>query len=196
MAPEGALGQVRGVVFDMDGTLTVSALDFDAIRTECGLKEGQHLLEYLEMAPEPDRRRVQGILERHERRAARECRLRDGALDVLRSLSRRGLRLALLTRNSAESVRVVLERFCLQFDCWMSREHSAPKPAPDPVLRIAEQLGLSPAELLVVGDFLFDVYAGHAAGAFTAFVRMSSSTTCANCWTCCPAALPLRRCER
>jgi len=166
---------IRGVVFDMDGTLTVSNLDFDAIRNECGVDHGIPLLEFLESAPEEQRRRVQAVLERHEKRAALECELRDGAREVVREFARRGLKTALLTRNSAESVRTVMARFGLEFDCWISREQARPKPAPDAVLEIARRLGLSPAELVVVGDYVFDVHAGRDAGSATVFVTTKNS---------------------
>ncbi len=162
---------LKGVIFDMDGTLTRSSLDFELIRRECGVPPAQPLLEYMAEASETERRRTLDVLGRHERRAALECTMRDGAAEVLEEVRRRGYNMALLTRNSAESVRTVLGRFGLEFDCWLSREHAPPKPSPEPVLEIARRLGLRPEELLVVGDYLFDVYAGNAAGARTAFVR-------------------------
>jgi HAD superfamily hydrolase (TIGR01509 family) len=171
MTGKSALGPIKGVIFDMDGTLTISLLDFDRIRSECGVPEGQGVLEYLDRAPRAEREKAEAVLARHERRAARECHMRDGAAEVLRELRRRGFRTALLTRNSAESVRTVLRRFGLEFECWVSRERAAPKPSAEPVLKIAGELGLEPDELLVVGDYIFDVEAGRAAGAHTAFVR-------------------------
>jgi HAD superfamily hydrolase (TIGR01509 family) len=171
MTPGPLADRVRGVVFDMDGTLTESALDFDAIRAEAGVPPGRPILEFMETAPEPVRSRIEKVLDAHERRAAGCCALRDGAAEVLEELRGRGARLALLTRNSAESVRTVLERFGLRFDCCLSREHAEPKPSPQPVLRIAEALGLEPHELLVVGDYVFDMQSGKAAGATTALVR-------------------------
>ena len=177
MRQSKALSGIKAVVFDMDGTLTESPLDFDRIRAECGLPAGQPILEFLRSAEEADRRRVQAVLDRHERRAARECTLYDGAREVVEELTRRGVKTALLTRNSAESVQTVLERFGLRFDVWMSREDAEPKPSPEPVLRIARRLGLAPEELIVVGDYVFDVQAGRAAGARTAFVRRRSDLT-------------------
>ncbi len=174
MAIQRALDAIKGVVFDMDDTLTISSLDFNQIRSESGVPQGQPILEFIRQAPEPDQRRVQAVLDKHERRAAQECTLREGTKEVLQELSRRGFKTALLTRNSAESVRIVLRRFGLQFDCWLSREHAEPKPSSAPVLRIADELALSAEELLVVGDYIFDVQAGHAAGARTAFLKTDS----------------------
>lgn len=171
MGPRRPFTRVRGVVFDMDGTLTESCLDFARIRAEADVPDGRPILEYLETAPEAVRGRVEEVLLRHERRAALDCSLHEGAREVTEELARRGIRTALLTRNSAESVRTVLGRFGLSFDCWLSREHAEPKPSPRPVLAIAERLALEPSELLMVGDYLFDVQSGLAAGAWTAFVR-------------------------
>lgn len=155
----------------MDGTLTVSALDFDQLRAESGVPQGRPILEHMAQAPRAERKMIQAVLERHERDAALRSALRDGAAEVLEELRRRGFKTALLTRNSAESVRTVLRRFGLEFDCWISREHAEPKPSPEPVLKIARTLGLPPEQLVVVGDYTFDVLCGHAAGARTAFVR-------------------------
>ncbi|MFO8007105.1 MAG: HAD family hydrolase [Candidatus Brocadiia bacterium] len=162
---------IRGVIFDMDGTLVDSPLDFRRIREECGVPPDRPVLEHLESLGQAERRRVEAILARHEHRAASECTVRDGAAEVVAELKERGYRTALLTRNSADSVRAVLERFPLALDCWVSREHACPKPSPEPVLRIARSLELEPRELLVVGDYLFDVQAGKAAGSRTAFLE-------------------------
>ena len=162
---------VKGVVFDMDGTLVSSHLDFDKIRAEARVPEGVPILEFIDSAAEAERERAVRVLVEHESRAARECSLHPGAREVLSSLRGIGMKLALLTRNSGDSVRLVLERFGLEFDCWVAREDAAPKPSPEPVRRLAAELGLRPEQLLVVGDYIFDIEAGRAAGAFTAFLR-------------------------
>jgi len=162
---------VKGVVFDLDGTLVTSELDFDRLRAEAGVPPGVPVLEYLETAGPQERRRVRAVLLAHERRAAERCDLLPGVRQVLEHLRRLGLKLALLTRNSRASVCRVLERFGIEFDCAVAREDARPKPSPEPVLKIAASLGLHPRELLVVGDYVFDVQAGRAAGARTALVH-------------------------
>jgi HAD superfamily hydrolase (TIGR01509 family) len=162
---------LKAVIFDMDGTVTDSPLDFDRIRADCGIPPGRSVLEHLAALPEADRRRAQAVLAQHERRAAAECVLKEGAREAIEALRARGLKTALLTRNSAESVRTVLARFGLRFDCWLSREDAEPKPSPEAVLKIASRFGVEPQEVLMVGDYVFDVQAGRAAGARTALVR-------------------------
>ena len=53
------------------------------------------------------------------------------------------------------------------FEVIITREMSLPKPHPEGVIRAAAEMGLSPGELLVVGDFSFDVISGKRAGAVT-----------------------------
>ncbi len=171
MEPKRASAEIKGVVFDMDGTLTISPLDFSLIRAEAGVPPGRPILEFIDAASEAERARVQAVLDQHEARAAQECTLRDGAREVTEELRRRGIKMALLTRNSAASVRTVVERFGLRLDCCVSREDAEPKPSPAAVLRIADALGVRPEQLLVVGDYVFDVQAGMSAGARTAFLR-------------------------
>jgi hydrogenase maturation factor len=47
----------------------------------------------------------------------------------------------------------------------------SPKPFPDGVLYAAERLGVDVAELLVVGDYAFDIQAGKGAGALTMYLH-------------------------
>lgn len=155
----------------MDGTLVISLLDFNRIRAEAGVPEGMPVLEFLQVASPEHKLRAQAVLREHELRAARQCQLRPGAVELLLELRARGLKLALLTRNSRDSVELVLKRFCLEFDCTVAREDARPKPHPEPILKIAEALALDPSELLVVGDYIFDVQCGQRAGALTALLR-------------------------
>ena len=170
MAP-GTSYNIACVVFDMDGTLTVSNLDFDGIREEAGIPDGEPILEYLDSAPAPERERGERVLHAHEREAIRNCRLRPGVNRVFDALRQAGVKIALLTRNSRSCVEMLIERFEFSFDCWVSREDAAPKPSPEPLLKIARCVGVPPSEMLMVGDYKFDMQAGRAAGARTAFLE-------------------------
>ncbi len=58
------------------------------------------------------------------------------------------------------------------FQVIVSRDDDArPKPDPDGVLLAARRMGVPAEELLVVGDFVFDIFAGRAAGAFTVLLQ-------------------------
>ena len=155
-----------GVIFDMDGTLIESLLDFGVIRTDLGIGPQDGVLEAIE-AMVPDRRAAAHLrLLEHELTAARRAKLTRGALQAVGAIRRAGLKTALLTRNAREAMELVLARFAgLQFDLTWSRENGPIKPEPDGILRACKQLGLPPERTACVGDFHYDITAANAAGA-------------------------------
>lgn len=160
---------IKGVIFDMDGTITECNVDFEAIKREARVPDVP-ILEYMEEVDEPRRKEILQILEKYEAQAAKTTCLRKGVEQVLEGLKRMGVKTALLTRNSRRSVKTILGRYKLSFDTVVTRNDAPPKPSPYPVLLIARRLGLRPEELLIVGDFHFDIQAGRAAGANTALI--------------------------
>ncbi|MBI2559882.1 MAG: HAD family hydrolase [Planctomycetes bacterium] len=158
---------IKGIIFDMDGTLTKPNMDFGTLAAEIGEAMDEPVLEYMEKVDEKERVRVNSILERFEAQAAENAELNDGARALLDFVVRKGKKTALLTRNSRTSADKVLSKHNLKFDCIVSREDAKPKPSPDPILLIGRKLGIKPEHLLVVGDYKFDVLCGKAAGAKT-----------------------------
>src|SRR5581483_5384826 len=107
---------VRGVVFDLDGTLIVQELDFEAMRREIGLPSGTPLLEAVERLHGPAREAALAVLRRHEMAAAETARLNPGVAAFLDWLAERGVRRAVLSRNMREAVVKVLRRCGLHFE--------------------------------------------------------------------------------
>ena len=164
--------RIKGVLFDFDGTLPLpGALDFPAIRREMNCPPDIPILEWLETVPAERKPPLMKILESAEEKAAEESLPNVGAEECLLTLRDRGVLLGIITRNSLPSVRVALERFetvrLLDFSTVITRDDSLPKPHPDGVHKACERMGLAASELMVVGDFRFDVIAGKAAGACT-----------------------------
>lgn len=164
--------EIRGVLFDFDGTLTFpGALDFAGIKRQIGCPPEQAILEFLDTCDAPAKTRLTQILEKNEKLAAEASRPNQGADECLAALQRKGLRVGILTRNSLSSVRTALEKFVAasleDFAAVVTRDMSPPKPSPDGVLRAARLMEVAVGQLLVVGDFRFDVMAGKAAGAWT-----------------------------
>ena len=163
----------RVIIFDMDGTLTVPALDFDRMRAEIGITKGS-LLEELETMSPAQRARAEEIVHRHEADAAASSILQPGAKDVVAAIRRFGFPVALMTRNSRVSVRAFQDRHGITFDLIRTREDGVCKPSPQPVHEICGTLGGKPSDAWVIGDFHYDILCGNAAGATT--VLMWSET--------------------
>ena len=170
--------RLRAVLFDFDGTLTrPGALDFPTVKREVGCPPDQFILEWiLGLPPGEKREAATRTLERFELAAADAAAPNEGAEELVRWLRGRGLRVGVLTRNGRSAVDRALSRFdaltIADFAVVVTRDDGdiAPKPAPDGVLHAAAAMHVTPAETLVVGDFLLDMRAGRAAGAVTAYL--------------------------
>jgi HAD superfamily hydrolase (TIGR01549 family) len=155
---------LQGVIFDLDGTLVDSRLDFNAIRREMQIPDGQPILEALDEMPEGDyKSECLRILKRHEQAGAEQATLIPGVREFLSELTRRDIRQGVLTRNSRESTQQVTERLGLEFSIVLTREDAPPKPDPKGLLLICEKWGISVERTIFIGDYLFDLQAGRNA---------------------------------
>lgn len=159
---------LHGVIFDLDGTLVDSGLDFDLIRHEMGLPAGQPILEALAAgAGDEQADRRWAILAEHEARAVERSTLYPGVLEFLAEVERRGMRRALLTRNSRASALATLARFAIEVHMIHTREDGPVKPDPAGIWRICHEWALRPDECVMIGDYRYDIEVGRQAGTHT-----------------------------
>jgi HAD superfamily hydrolase (TIGR01509 family) len=158
---------VEGVIFDLDGTLVESRLNFESIRSSLGLPDGQPVLEAIAMIADAQHRAAcESKLHEFECQAADNSVLMPGALELLDELNRRGLPQAILTRNSRICAERTVQHHKLQVSTIVTRDDGfSPKPAPDGILQICQTWNLEPCQVIMVGDFVFDIRAALAAGA-------------------------------
>jgi HAD superfamily hydrolase (TIGR01509 family) len=167
----------RHWIFDLDGTLTVAAHDFAAIRRALGIAEGRPILEALAALPAADAAPLYARLDAIELEIAARACVQAGAQPLLTTLALRGARLGILTRNSwqnaCETLRVCgLEAFFTPA-CIIGREAAAPKPSADGIQRLLVHWGAQAEDAVMVGDYLYDLQAGRAAGTATVHVDAS-----------------------
>jgi HAD superfamily hydrolase (TIGR01509 family) len=161
----GLPAAVDAVVFDLDGTLVDSKLDFAAMRAETGCPEGTGLLEFQAgLADAQERQQVQAVIHRHEMSGAAAASWMPGAQELLRQLTQRGLPVGIFTRNSRESSMHVLARLGTPCDDLVAREDAPAKPDPTGLRLLAERWQLSAERLLMIGDFRYDLEAARNAG--------------------------------
>lgn len=166
-----------GIIFDLDGTLVDSALDFSAIRREMGLAAGASILEALERMDEANAQRCWKILERHEFQCAERSSLMPGVLDFLDHLDRLDIQRAIVTRNSSAMANAILSRCGLVFDTVLARDDGPAKPDPWAVHYTCNLWGYHPRQVAVVGDFRFDIEAGNTAGTKTVYFTRGRNAT-------------------
>jgi len=156
---------IRAALFDMDGTLVDSKIDWLAFRGEVDVpSDGRPLLAQLDELSEEERARGLEVLHRWESRGAASGEMIDGAEEILALLRGHDVACALVTNNSRSSAELVIERHGLRFDTVLTRDDGEVKPAPDLVLQALERLGVKPDEAVFLGDAHLDLLAAKAAG--------------------------------
>lgn len=168
------VARARHWVFDLDGTLTVAVHDFDAIRAELGLPAGRPILEALAEMPPGEAAPLVVRLDAIELEIARRAEPAPGAADLLDRLRRAGADLGIVTRNSLPNAIETLRAAGLDgfFDAGLvlGRDEAPPKPRPDAIHRLLAGWRGEADAAVMVGDFLFDLEAGRAAGTATVYV--------------------------
>jgi phosphoglycolate phosphatase len=192
------LRALRAVVFDFDGTLAETRIDFGLMRRRTveviqqwgawvpGLDEGRYVLELVEAAA--SRLAHEPAAAAHFRAAAMQA-IEDvemltcsraapfaGVAEALEALRETGLTVGIITRNCRRAVESVLQRQPLPHDALFTRDDVARvKPDPGHLFACLGALGVPPGEALMVGDHPTDMQCGHAAGALTCGVLTDST---------------------
>lgn len=164
----------RHWVFDLDGTLTIAVHDFAAIRRELRIPDGSDILGHLESLPRAEALTLHRRLQEIELELARLTGAAHGATTLVERLHASGAFLGVLTRNSRENALRTLDLIGLgeyfNADYVLGRDEARPKPDPDGIHRLAVLWEADPAEMVMVGDYLYDLQAGRSAGALTVHV--------------------------
>ncbi|MFY9960686.1 Phosphoglycolate phosphatase [compost metagenome] len=171
-----SLKDIRHWVFDMDGTLTVAVHDFAAIREALEIPPADDILTHLAALPAAEAAAKHAWLLEHERDLAIGSQAAVGAVELVRELAGRGCQLGILTRNALELAHVTLEAIGLA-ECFaepyvLGRDEAPPKPHPGGLLKLANAWQVQPSEMVMVGDYRFDLDCGRAAGARTVLVNL------------------------
>lgn len=174
-----SLSSARHWVFDMDGTLTQAVHDFEAIKRALDIPLHEDILGHLAALPAELAAAKHAWLMEHERELAVKSVAAPGAVELVRSLHARGCRLGILTRNAYELALVTLEAIglaeCFNSSDVIGRDEAPPKPDPAGLLQLANAWQIAPAELVMVGDFRFDLECARAAGACSVLVNLTEN---------------------
>jgi HAD superfamily hydrolase (TIGR01509 family) len=156
---------IHAAIFDLDGTLVDSRLDFAAMRQELGAPRDVGLLEYIEtLSSARAREAAMEVVHRHEIAGAQVASWMPEAEETLHTLHRQGTPIAIVTRNSRFAARLTMDRLGMPAIPLKAREDAAPKPDPEALLAIAAHWEIAPAFCAYIGDFRYDIEAAERAG--------------------------------
>lgn len=160
-----SLRTLQAVIFDLDGTLVDSRLDFAAMRRELSAPGNIGLLEFIDTLPdEQTRREAMAVVHRHELAGAEAATWMPGAEETLGRLCEAGVPSAIVTRNSRRAAERTMARLAMPQVPLKAREDAAPKPDPEALLAIADAWRMPAAHCAYVGDFRYDIEAAQRAG--------------------------------
>ncbi len=173
------------IILDCDGTLvdsqrhiaavfndTITSFGYDPLKPEAvyrviGLSLDDALGRLLPECPAPRR---QGLIDAYRARYAVDVAgknpLYDGVREFLDTVHEEGRWTAMATGKSrAGALRVVAEHeLSRYFPIIKTGDLCRPKPDPDMILQILDELGLPPDRAIMVGDTTFDIAMANAAG--------------------------------
>ena len=178
----------RAILFDLDGTLADTVPDLavavDRMLLDLGLRPAgglrvrrwvgngatrllQRALHDADAPSIPIEQALALFLEHYGNEFTARSRLYPGVAETLRKLAARGLSLAVCTNKPAIFVRPLLAHFGIEplFSAIVAGDDlPLKKPDPAPLRHLADQLKVSIADCLMVGDSRNDVEAAQAAG--------------------------------
>lgn len=172
---------IKAVLFDFDGTLTKpESLNLSVIKEAIGCPVDSLILEFIENLPSSRQRSdAMSALDQFELEAAEKSEPQPGSEDLIRYLLSKGIRLGIISRNSRQSIIRSLQNFkniaVSDFEVIISRDEPVkPKPSAEGIALAAEQMKVPVSQVLVVGDYIWDMIAGNQAGAATVFLDHKS----------------------
>jgi HAD superfamily hydrolase (TIGR01549 family) len=158
------INNIKAVLFDMDGTLTVPNIDWKELRARVGVAEGVGIMEHIYALSGVEARRADLIVRETEMTSVCDAVANQGLGQLFDQLENKPWKRALITNNHREAMERVVSTFDLRFDLLMSREDAPLKPAPDLLLLALERFEISPEEAVFIGDGRYDREASAAAG--------------------------------
>ncbi|MBW8190010.1 phosphoglycolate phosphatase [Neiella marina] len=182
---------IKGIAFDLDGTLLDSAPDLGAainvMLTDLGAepvcdqlsrqwvgngmpKLVQRAMAHAKLCSSTYEQAFTLFTDAYAADSSSRSRLYEGVAPALAELHKQGMAMALITNKAARFLPSLLADFDLAdyFSIVLGGDTlQEKKPHPLPLLHVCQQWQIKPSELLMVGDSKNDVQAGQAAGAQT-----------------------------
>ncbi len=156
---------IEGVIFDLDGTLVESGLNFRDIRKKLGCPTGVDILTFVEDIEDAVQKdAAAAFIVEQELADAHGARWLSKGKALVEASQAEGVPMAIVTRNSRNATTIKIDTNQIPITTVITREDAPAKPDPTALLQIAANWGLHPSRCLYVGDFDYDRIAAERAG--------------------------------
>jgi len=113
----GEFINIKGIIFDMDGTLTLPLFDRKELLKRLSLPpDTNDMLVSVMQLNEPERTKAMRTIEQYEEEAEEKTELQPHVLKLLHFIADNGVKLALVTRNTLRGTKAFLSRLQAEAD--------------------------------------------------------------------------------
>ncbi|TVY49543.1 putative uncharacterized hydrolase [Lachnellula occidentalis] len=177
IANTGGAPKLKGIVFDVDGTLCVQQnYMFGQMRSALNITKATDILDHCHSLPPTECEEALEKIRNIEREAMVLQEAQPGLVPLMTYLETKNIPKGICTRNFETPVNHLLGKFLegKTFSPIVTREFRPPKPSPAGILFIAKTWGFLGDDgmgtgqgLIMVGDSIDDMESGYRAGAAT-----------------------------
>lgn len=165
-----------GVIFDWDGVIAETKLDFSTVRERYFNGEHVPILEEMKKLPLNIKKRLTKELRDIEMGGASSATVVPGALNVIEELNKSGIPWSVVSRNCRESMDMAASRIGFKLpENTFSRESGPIKPTPEALWMASRSMGVNYRNCLVIGDFIYDLMGARRAGMRAILVQRVNS---------------------
>ena len=169
------MNHIAGIVFDLDDTLVTSKLNYLAIKKEIGCPAEADCLAFIDSLPSTaEKHAAMAIIHRHEMLDAQQSHWISGAKQFVEACSKDQIPMAIVTRNSRNALHLKVSNNHIPIEFLSSREDAPPKPSPIALLAIAKAFRLRPDQILMIGDYKYDLEAASRAGMLSCLINFQT----------------------
>lgn len=163
-------------IFDMDGTIFESYLDWENIRKQLKIPDGSNILNEIYSGNKIDTQKLK-ILEEYERDNTLLTKPIEGIFEFITFLKAQNIKTVLLTNNNLENTFYLLTKFKLEFNLVITREMKFWKPEPSGFIYAIHYFRCFPDEVISIGDSIYDIQASKEAGIKNIFIIKNKMKT-------------------
>lgn len=168
---------IKGVIFDLDGTLVSCTLCFKTMREAINCPPDEDILAYVDSLSSNSKTEANRIINQMELDEASSAIAITGAIDFIAHLNQLDIPIAILTRNNARAAKIKCINNNLHIDTVITRDDAPAKPNPQGIFDIANNWQLPLDSLLYIGDYLHDIQIAENAGIESALYCDSTKPT-------------------
>ncbi|MHC6647791.1 HAD family hydrolase [Alteromonas sp. HB246098] len=159
------LSGIKGVIFDLDGTLVESSLNFTRMRADIGCPQDEDILTFVDaLSCAETKANAHRTILQHELEDAQNAKWLAIGKAMVKKVQANNLPMAIVTRNCRQATAIKVVNNNIPIDYVLTREDAPAKPDPTALLMVANTWQLQPEDCLYVGDFIYDQQAAENAG--------------------------------